>query len=52
MFQFLVRIILRNRLVNLIIILALTVSWLYGTGLKISYEITQMFPSSDSTSIA
>jgi hypothetical protein len=48
----LVRIILRNRLINLIIILALTVYMGYmATGLKISYEFQQMLPYTDSISI-
>ncbi len=53
MFRYLVRIILRNRLVNLIVILALTAFMAFmAFRLKISYEMTQMLPSSDSTSIA
>ena len=52
MFRYLVRIILRNRLFNLLIILALTVFMGFmAFKLKISYEMTQMLPSSDSTSI-
>jgi uncharacterized protein len=52
MAQFLVRFILRNRLINLIIIIALTaVMGFMATGLKISYDFNQMLPYSDSTSI-
>lgn len=52
MFRFLVRLILRNRLLNLVVILALTVFMGFmAFKLKISYEMTQMLPSSDSTSI-
>jgi predicted RND superfamily exporter protein len=52
MSQFLVRFILRNRLANLIIILALTVFMGFmATGLKISYDFQQMLPYSDTTSI-
>jgi len=52
MSQFLVRFILRNRLINLIVILCLTVIMGYlATGLKISYDFNQMLPPSDSTSI-
>jgi uncharacterized protein len=52
MFHHLVRIILRNRLLNLAIILSLTVFMAFmAFRLKISYEMTQMLPSSDSTSI-
>lgn len=52
MSQFLVRFILRNRLINLIVILSLTGIMAYlATGLKISYEFNQMLPPSDSISI-
>lgn len=52
MSQFLVRFILRNRLYNLIVILALTgVMGYLATGLKISYDFQQMLPYTDSTSI-
>jgi uncharacterized protein len=52
MSQFLVRLILRNRLVNLIIILILTGYMAYmATGLKISYDFQQMLPFTDSVSI-
>ncbi|NTV83064.1 MAG: hypothetical protein HGA23_02035, partial [Bacteroidales bacterium] len=48
----LVRFILRNRLINLIVILALTVYMGYmATGLKISYDFQQMLPFTDSVSI-
>jgi predicted RND superfamily exporter protein len=52
MSQFLVRLILRNRLANLIIILVLTGYMAYmATGLKISYDFQQMLPYTDSVSI-
>lgn len=52
MSRFLVRFILRNRLINLIVILSLTVIMGYlATGLKISYDFNQMLPYSDTTSI-
>jgi predicted RND superfamily exporter protein len=52
MSQFLVRFILRNRLVNLIVILLLTGMMAYlATGLRISYDFNQMLPPSDSVSI-
>jgi predicted RND superfamily exporter protein len=52
MSQLLVRFILRNRLVNLIVILILTGYMAYmATGLKISYDFQQMLPYSDSISI-
>lgn len=52
MSQFLVRFILRNRLYNLIVILALTGFMAYmATGLKISYDFQQMLPYTDSISI-
>ncbi len=50
--QILVRFILRNRLLNLIVILALTGYMGYkATGLKISYDFQQMLPYTDSISI-
>ncbi len=52
MSQFLVRLILRYRLVNLIIILAITLFMGYmATGIKISYDFQQMLPFTDSISI-
>ena len=52
MFRFLVRLILRNRLANLVVILALTIFMGFmALKLRISYEMAQMLPSSDSTSI-
>lgn len=52
MAKYLVRLILRYRLFNLIIILLLTVFMgMMATRLKISYEFAQMLPSSDTTSI-
>jgi predicted RND superfamily exporter protein len=52
MSQFLVRLILRNRLINLVIILILTGYMAYmATGIKISYDFQQMLPYSDSISI-
>lgn len=51
MSQYLVRFILRFRLVNLIVILALTiVMGFLASGLKISYDFNQMLPASDTTS--
>jgi len=53
MFQFLVRFILRNRLANLLAIGALTIFMFYNmTRIKLSYEMVQMLPESDSTQIA
>lgn len=53
MFQFLVRFILRNRLANLIAIGILTIFMFYNmTRVKLSYEMAQMLPESDSTQIA
>lgn len=53
MFQFLVRFILRNRLANLIFIGVLTIFMLYNmTRVRLSYEMAQMLPESDSTQIA
>lgn len=52
MARYLVRFILRNRLYNLIAILALTGFMGYmATGLKISYDFQQMLPYTDSVSI-
>lgn len=52
MFRFLVKVILRNRLVNLFVILSLTVFMGFmAFRLQISYQMAQMLPSSDSTSI-
>lgn len=52
MSSFLVKFILRYRLVNLIVILALTVVMGFmARGLKISYDFNQMLPYSDSISI-
>ena len=52
MSRFLVRFILRYRLINLIVILSLTVVMGFlATGLKISYDFNQMLPYSDTTSI-
>lgn len=48
-----VRLILRNRLANLIVILLITIfmGW-QATKVKMSYEMARMLPESDSTSIA
>lgn len=52
MWTYLVRLILRYRFANLIIIGALTVFMAYqATNVKLSYEMTKMLPASDSTSI-
>ncbi len=53
MWNFLVRLILRNRLTNLIVILLITIfmGW-QATKVKMSYEMVRMLPESDSTSIA
>jgi predicted RND superfamily exporter protein len=53
LWNYLVRIILRNRLSNLIVILLITafMAW-QATGVKMSYEMARMLPESDSTSIA
>ncbi|MBU2650071.1 MAG: MMPL family transporter, partial [Bacteroidetes bacterium] len=49
---FMVRIILRNRLLNLIIIGVLTLIMLYfALHVKLSYEFSRMLPDSDSTAI-
>jgi uncharacterized protein len=53
MFQFLFRIIIRYRLTNLIIIGLITLFMVYQmAGVKLSYEMAQMLPESDSTQIA
>ena len=53
MWNLLVRLILRNRLTNLIVILLITIfmGW-QATRVKMSYELVRMLPESDSTSIA
>lgn len=52
MWTYLVRLILRYRLANLIIIGALTIFMAYNaTNVKLSYEMAKMLPASDSTSI-
>jgi len=52
MWTFLVRFILRNRLVNLLVILALTVFMGYrATKVEMSYEFAQVLPATDSTHI-
>jgi len=53
MWNFLVRLILRNRLTNLIVIAVLTIfmGW-QATNVKMSYELARMLPESDSTSIS
>ncbi len=52
MSKYLVRLILRYRLVNLVVILLLTAIMGYlASGLKISYDFAQMLPSTDTTSI-
>ncbi|MEE4257123.1 MAG: MMPL family transporter, partial [Bacteroidales bacterium] len=53
LWNFLVRIILRYRLTNLIVILLVTIfmGW-QATRVKMSYELVRMLPESDSTSIA
>ena len=53
MWKYLVRLILRNRLTNLIVILLITIfmGW-QATKVKMSYEMARMLPASDSTSIA
>lgn len=53
MFKFLVRIILRYRLANLIIIGLLALFMIYKmTGVKLSYEMAQMLPESHPTQVA
>lgn len=52
MWTYLVRLILRNRLANIIIIALLTVFMAYqATQVKMSYEMVKMLPDSDSVSI-
>lgn len=52
MWNFITRIILRNRTTNLIIIFALTAFMAFqATKVQLSYELQEMLPSSDSTSI-
>lgn len=52
MWQFLVRIILRNRLLILIAIGVLTIAMGYmGSNIKMSYEMAKLLPSSDTISI-
>ena len=52
MWQFLVRLILRNRLFILIMIGVLTIFMGYmGSKIKMSYEMARMLPSSDPISI-
>lgn len=52
MWTYLVRLILRYRLANLIVIGALTVFMAYqATNVELSYEMAKMLPESDSTSI-
>jgi uncharacterized protein len=53
MFKFLVRVILRYRLANLIIIGLIAIFMVYKmTDVKLSYEMAQMLPETDSTQIA
>ncbi|MFA8450561.1 MAG: RND family transporter, partial [Bacteroidales bacterium] len=52
MWNKLVKVILRNRLINLTIILALTIFMVWNAShVKLSYEMAQMLPSTDSTLI-
>ncbi|HSG68567.1 MAG TPA: MMPL family transporter [Bacteroidales bacterium] len=53
MWKYLVRLILRNRLSNLIVIILVTIfmGW-QATKVQMSYEMARMLPESDSTSIA
>lgn len=52
MWQFIVRLILRNRISILIIIALLTAFMAYiGSGVKMSYELARMLPKSDSINI-
>ncbi len=53
MWNYLVRLILRNRLTNLIVILLITIfmGW-QATRVSMSYEMMRMLPESDTTSIA
>jgi hypothetical protein len=52
MWKYLVRLILRNRLTNLIVIALITIfmGW-QATNVKLSYEFARMLPETDSTSI-
>lgn len=53
MWKYAVRFILRSRLANLIVILLITAFMAYkAADVQISYELSQMLPKSDSTSIA
>lgn len=53
MWSFIIRIILRNRLLNLIVIGLLTCFMLYkASKVEMSYELVRMLPSSDSTYLA
>lgn len=53
MWTFLVRFILRNRLANLLVILALTIFMGYrASKVEMSYEFAQVLPVNDSTSVA
>ncbi len=53
MWNYIIRIILRNRLANLIVIGILTAFMAYkGMNMQMSYKMNQMLPESDSTSIA
>lgn len=53
MWKYPVRLILRNRLTNLIVIALITVFMAWeATNVKMSYEMARMLPESDSTSIA
>jgi len=53
MWNYLVRLILRNRLTNLIVILLITIfmGW-QATKVQMSYEMMRMLPESDTTSVA
>ena len=52
MFKYLVRIILRYRLINIIVIILATAFMGYkALDVKLSYEFAQMLPQSDSTNI-
>jgi uncharacterized protein len=52
MWSFLVRLILRNRLVNLIVIVVLTgIMGFYASKVQMSYEFAEMLPATDSTRI-
>ena len=53
MWKFLVKLILRNRLANLIIIIALTaVMAFFALKVELSYEYAQMLPEDDEVSVA